>query len=237
MMGSCSKPTTPAPAATEAAPAQASTGADDGVGPEPWEVEGRMQLHFAFAQAIVGHMVRGNVDEAQAAARELAEMNTPSDLPITWKAGFAKFRAGAATIASADTPFDVGVRTAAMGMKCAECHQSIRRPDIDEAKILNFEWGTQPELSPHEQAAYLMWTGVFLPSPEIYAAGVQRLEQGALSAPTLGLDGLPDGMGDQISDMAMRAASATSEVQRADAYGRYLVLCHECHEGVGASLD
>lgn len=242
-LSSCAKPTpvggasqAAEPTTTEAA-APAPAPGSEGVGPEPWEVEGRMQLHFAYAQAIVGHMVRGDVAEAKAAAKELAEMDTPPDLPVTWKAGFAKFRVGAATIVQADDTFDVAVNTAAMGMKCAECHQTVRGPDITEERILNFEWGTQPDMSAHEQAAYLMWTGVFMPSPAIYAAGVSRLEEGALSAPTLGLDALPEGMGDKISDMAQRAAGADAELPRADAYGRYLVLCHECHAAVGATLD
>lgn len=234
----CTARTAPSAAVAEAPAPEptAETAPAQGVNPEPWEVESRMQLHFAYAQAIVAHMVKGDVEAAKLQARELAEMDTPPDLPITWKAGFVKFRTGAARITGASDTFDVAVNTAAMGMKCAECHQAVRGPDITEERILAFEWGTDPDMSPHEQAAYLMWTGVFMPNTTVYAAGVQRLDEGALGAEALGLEALPEGMEDSIADMARRAAAADSEVARADAYGRYLVLCHQCHEAVGTEL-
>lgn len=192
----------------------------------------RMHQRFTAAQRLELGVVHGDLAGAHADARELAEIDQPDAL-ARWQPYFASIQDAARQIE--DSPGIVGAArlTAALGRRCARCHEAIgarivfpaeRAPTGDPRLVV--------QMVGHQWAAEQMWQGLIGPSDARWLAGARALSQAPLHIVAQAVTPSSELDVDDVARIrlyARRAEAAGSQDARADLFGAMLGTCAHCH--------
>jgi hypothetical protein len=192
----------------------------------------RMHDRFGAARQIEYAIARGDLQGATSNARLIASLDEPGFLPA-WQPYIASVRDAAHQIELAADLDTAGVRTGALGVRCAECHVAL-------AAKLTLPDEPRPSTTPllasamvdHEWAAMRMWEGLIAPSTPRWQEGARALATMPLNiiaqADTPTFHGDVDDVA-RVRMLANRAPSATTDAARADLFGTLLGTCAHCH--------
>jgi cytochrome c553 len=191
----------------------------------------RFHMHQSYdlVRAIEKLLVRGNLDDARAFARAIAEAPDEPGLGA-WARHAAVVRERAAALARATTVEDACRRQARLAEACAGCHADAGaapefrpprgmppdRPTID-ARMARHLWATDR-----------LWEGMVGGAADAWRAGLDVLAATPLPLPDPGREALGRRL-QQLADQARRSSPTDSPAERARAYGELLVTCAGCH--------
>jgi len=192
----------------------------------------RMHDRFDAARQIEYAVARGDLPGAITNAHVIANLDEPDFLPA-WKPYIASVRDAAHQIELAGDLDAAGVRTGALGLRCAQCHEALNaklvlpdnlRPSTNQALA--------SQMLDHQWAAMRMWDGLI-------ASSTPRWEEGSRALTTIPLNMVaqavtPSSQGDlddvaRVRLFANRAPSAKTDAERADLFGTLLGTCAHCH--------
>jgi cytochrome c553 len=191
----------------------------------------RFHMHQSFdlLRAIEKLLVRGNLGDARAFARAIAEAPEAPGL-APWARHAALVRERAAALAAAATIEDACRREAELAEACAGCHADAgvvpefrppRTPPPDQPTI-------DARMARHLWATDRLWEGVVGGAEDAWLAGLDVLAATPLPSP----HGAREELGrrlQQLADQARRGRGMDPPAERARAYGEILVVCAGCH--------
>lgn len=234
--------TAPAPAPAPApdapvAPAPSPGAATSSVGAPPWNTplfRERMHEHFALATDAVYGVILGDLPLVHERSRKLAALAPPPDMPAGWASYLDAMKVAADNASQSATLVDAAADVLTVGRTCANCHQTHRGPAPALEQIRASTGATEQSMDRHSYGAYLMWLGLFLPSPEVFRAGVDEMSHEA-AIPAVADDLRP--LEARAHELASAAGSAADDQDRAGAYADLLRLCADCHSRAGARIS
>jgi hypothetical protein len=192
----------------------------------------RYHMHGSLdvLRAIERLLVRGNLDDARALARTIAEAPDEPDLGA-WGPEAAAVRLRAQALAVAPGIDEACRREARLAAACADCHVETRiQPEFRAAPALPPDSGTVvARMARHRWAVDRLWEGLVGADDDAWHAGLAVLAAAPLPWTDLDARVLLARRLHQLADAA-RLHSATDTLDdRARSYGELLVTCAACH--------
>jgi cytochrome c553 len=193
----------------------------------------RLHMHenFDLLRAIEKLLVRGNLEDARALARAIAEApDEPGLEPFAKQAAVVRDRA--ASLVKASTIAEACRREAQLAAACAGCHvetgvvpefRSTSRVPRDEPTIA-------ARMARHLWATDRLWEGIVGGSDESWRKGLDVLAAAPVDVPPISTVQAP--LAKQLQQQADRARQrqkADTIDERASAYGEILTTCAGCH--------
>lgn len=190
----------------------------------------RFHMHQSFdlARAIEKLVVRGNLEDARAFARAIAEApDEPGLGPWAKQAALVRERAG--ELANAASVEDACRREARLAEACAGCHLDAGvapeprppRPPPDQPTL-------DARMARHRWATGRMWEGLVGGEVDAWREGLDVLAVTPLPAAQAARGDLARRLQQLAGDARQRARTDTL-ADRARAYGEMLVTCAGCH--------
>jgi cytochrome c553 len=196
------------------------------------EIHRGMHLRFEAARRIQEAIARSDLDRARIEAHALADLDEPKVLP-EWRPYVDEIRRAAQQIESAGNTVAAARLAAALGQRCASCHEAVRariafpdEPRPPEGSRL------APQMASHQWAAARMWEGLIGPSDEHWLVGARALASVPLNTVAQSVTPSSDLDVDDVARIrlyATRARAAMSNDARAEVYGHLLATCAHCH--------
>jgi len=216
--------------------------AADAQTPPQADVVKHMHDHLAQVEAVQQAVVRGDLDDARAAAKQFAEHQVLEGMPSTVKPAIADMLQAAQTVSTAGDLKAAGEGTGAMVTACGSCHRAMSAsPGFpappEPAKAAS---PTTARMLEHQQAVEMLYHGLIAPSEELWAKGAQALKASPLKADAFPLDAnlAREALDAQsrAHEAAEKAAEAKAPWQRAHIYGELIGECASCHALSGRVL-
>jgi cytochrome c556 len=198
-----------------------------------------MHRNFSRSIDIQTGIVQGDVQKAQAAAEWLMAPENRGSFSGDALAREGAMLAHASTIAGASDPSVLASEAGNLAASCGKCHQAMGGgPRFVLGSQAPGGTSQEAHMIRHLWAVDRLWEGLEGPSDEAWLAGAQALAQ---TDPSIAEDiraNIPedalDGFLAAVSNVAVSAASAESQDQRATAYGQVMASCQSCHSALGA---
>jgi cytochrome c5 len=185
-----------------------------------------MHQHFALATDAVYGVVLGDLDEVHDRSTRLAALPPPPELPEAWGSYLEAMTVAADNASRSTSIVDAAADVLTVGRTCANCHQTHSGPAPTLEQLRASTGATEQAMDRHSYGAYLMWLGLFLPSPPVFAAGVDEIRhEGAIPAVPEALKPLER----RVHALAQAAGSAADDQERVGAFAELLRTCAECH--------
>jgi len=222
-------------------PAEPGTAAGSQPPPRP-EVVKHMHDHLTQVEEVQQAVIRGDLDEARAAAKRFADHQALEGMPSTVKPAVADMLQAAQAVSTAGDLKAAGEGTGAMVTACGSCHRSMSAspgfPALAEpAKAVN---PTAARMQEHQQAVEMLYHGLIAPSDELWAKGAQALKASPLKADAFPVDAnlAREALDAQsrAHEAAEKAAEAKAPWQRSNIYGELIGECASCHALSGRVL-
>lgn len=196
-----------------------------------------MHENFDLLRAIEKLLIRGQLDEARAFARAIA--NAPNEPGLgTWSQHAALVRNRAATLATARSVDEACRRAAQLADACAGCHvdsgaspefRSPGRPPPDHPTI-------EARMARHLWATDRLWEGIVGSADDAWRAGLDVLSTTPLQAPELSKEQSAfERKLQRLADQARVRQGTETPQDRARSYGEILVTCSGCHAAAPAA--
>jgi len=210
--------------------------------PPQADVVKHMHDHLAQVEEVQQAVVRGDLDDARAAAKQFAEHQVLEGMPSTVKPAIADMLQAAQTVSTAGDLKAAGEGTGAMVTACGSCHRAMSAsPGFpappEPAKAAS---PTTARMLEHQQAVEMLYHGLIAPSEELWAKGAQALKASPLKADAFPLDAnlAREALDAQsrAHEAAEKAAEAKAPWQRAHIYGELIGECASCHALSGRVL-
>jgi mono/diheme cytochrome c family protein len=200
-------------------------------------VQARMQGHERHGDAMRDAVARGDLDEAKAEAKLLAELRIEGPTGKLWKQMFDAMRAAAARSASASDLKQAGRDVGLVARTCGDCHAMFGRAGVLVEPPGALSSGTQAGMRRHQWATEMLWDGLVVPSDDAWNAGALALSEAPLVPEQLtpGKSPVPrvGELAQAVHNLGVKAAGAKPVEARADVYGELVATCSECHTWLG----
>jgi cytochrome c553 len=200
-------------------------------------VRALMHGHAKLADSMRDALSRGDLDEAKAEGKILAERPMAGPPGGLWARKVDALKAAAEGVANAA---DLRGASLAMGLvarACGDCHMDFGRPNVLVGEAGARAAGVRAYMLRHEWAADRLWDGIVVPSDDAWNAGALALSDDPLAPGELtpGKSPVPgvEELGAAVHDLAYQAASTERTEVRATLYGGILATCAECHKRLG----
>jgi hypothetical protein len=222
-------------------PAETGTGATPQPPPKA-EIVKHMHDHLAQVSEVEQAVVRGDLEDARAAAQRFASHEELAGMPPTVRPAIDDMRQAAQKVGQADTLATAGKATAAMVSACGQCHRAMSavpafpaRPTAEKAAN-----PTVARMLEHREAVNMLYQGLIAPSDELWRNGAQALRAAPLKADSVPVDAAlaREALDAQsrAHEAAQRAAEAAAPWERAGIYGELIGECASCHALSGRVL-
>ena len=204
--------------------------------PEPSErferdmmVRFHMHQSFDLLRAIEKLLLRGNLEDARAFARAIADAPDEPGL-APWAKQATLVRERAAALADASTVEEACRREARLAEACAGCHadagavpelRSPGRPPPDHPTL-------DARMARHVWAAGRLWEGIVVGNASSWRDGLDVLAATPLPATRANHAALGRQL-QQLADQARQRRHTDTATDRARAYGEILATCAGCH--------
>lgn len=197
----------------------------------------QMAHHFDHATRARDALVRGDLEGARTAARELTRIET-SEVPASWTPHLAPLERAARGVADA---MDLDAAALAFGevaRACGSCHRALeaRVSMTDVPPPLGDD--LRSHMQKHLWATDRIWEGLIVPSNTRFVAGCGALADAPLDPAAL----MPNRtaspevseIANHVHDLGRNCSRATDGAVQAQFYGELLRTCADCHRRVGA---
>lgn len=197
----------------------------------------QMAHHFDHATRARDALVRGDLDGARGAARELTRIEI-SEVPAGWSPHLVPFEQAARRVADAS---DLDVAALAFGevaRACGSCHRALEAhvSMTDVPPPLGDD--LRSHMQKHLWATDRIWEGLIVPSNTRFVAGCGALADAPLDPATL----MPNRtaspevteLAHRVHELGRNCSRATEGAVQAQIYGELLRTCADCHRRVGA---
>jgi len=192
----------------------------------------RFHMHQSFdlVRAIEKLLVRGNLEDARAFARAIAEAPEEPGLgPWARQAALVRERAGA--LAGATTLEDACRGEARLAAACASCHVDAGvQPDFRSIQPPPDRPTVDARMARHQWATGRLWEGLIGVggADAAWRDGLDVLASTPLPAPQLARADLARRL-QQLADGARQRSRTDTLADRARTYGELLATCAGCH--------
>lgn len=189
-----------------------------------------MYRKLDLARAIERALIRGQLDDARALAKNMAEAPDPAGIE-SWARDAGKVRQQELALANAKSNDDACRRFAQLSAACASCH-------VESGAFATFvpppvppDRGTLADrMAVHAWAADRLWEGLIADVDASWNTGLDMLAQAPFKFSLLEGDRVALAKRLQkVADQGRQRTSTTSPRERADVYGEILVTCSACH--------
>ncbi len=221
---------------------EASTPASTTEAERPSEVELVAWMEAHYTAAILAHdaLVQGDLDAFRARLAELDANTLPANSPEPWRPFDAQLHIAAGQAGSAKDLDTAASTLAAVATACGACHQATARGPVYPAPpVGEADRPTQAQMRNHEWAVLMLWDGVTGPSEYAWdqgAAGMARTRifgDGAFADQS---DPQLLALEVAMRELGAKAKETTALADRAQVYGRMLVICGDCHQALAVKL-
>ena len=201
-----------------------------------------MHDHLAQVEEVQPAVVRGDLDEARAAAKGFAEHQVLQGMPSTVKPAVADMLQAAQAVSTAGDLKAAGEGTGAMVTACGSCHRAMSATPSFPAPAAAAKAGnpTAARMLEHQQAVEMLYHGLIAPSDQLWTKGAQALKASPLKADAFPVDAnlAREALDAQsrAHEVAEKAMEAKAPWQRADIYGELIGECASCHALSGRVL-
>jgi cytochrome c553 len=193
----------------------------------------RMHDHLTTLDTVQYSVVRGDLDDAKAAAQTLTDQLSMDGLPPDGQKHLSDLKAAAIAGTKSATVEDAGAQAGKMTASCGSCHAALGKPVKEAAP----EKPTgQPSLKTrmieHDYAVRLLAMGLRGPSDELWKMGVDSMKSAKLWTVTLKDADLSKQVNDAevaFRGLADKAGAAKDPAARASVYGAIVASCGHCH--------
>lgn len=214
----------PAPAEPAATPPESNASE-----PAPRTAE-TMREHFDAVDSIKAALVDGDLVTAQ---REVARIvGHPVDRELAaWQPHVEQMREIGRELQRATDVRAASMAAARLGAACGSCHVALgHRPELKTAPEPAAGDPLQAEMQRHQWAADRMWEGLVAPSDELWRSGAEVLAEPSLFGDPEPTDlSIVDRLAAEVSGLAERAQTASTQKERAEIFGEALGTCGQCH--------
>jgi mono/diheme cytochrome c family protein len=192
-----------------------------------------MQHHFQQVTLAHEALIRGGLEEARKAAKNVAALAVPGGLTPALAVFVDRLRAAGDRASSAATVPIAATATAEMLATCGDCHRAagtmpatpvVRRPVLG---------GLVGHMLDHQRAVDALVAGLVIPSTSSWQEGARLLRIAALKRSDLPADPkLTAGIAKAeatVHALADRASEARDAGTRTRLYGELVATCSSCH--------
>jgi cytochrome c553 len=198
-----------------------------------------MASHAIHGVAIRDAVARGDVGEARAAARRLAEgRDAPDTAPEpAMEPELEAMTIAARRVSDARDLDESAHRLGALAETCGACHAQFEGPRALVTEPPPESRHVAGRMARHQWAAARLWEGLVAPSSDAWARGARVLEDAPLEPERLtpGKSPVPKvgALATAVHDLGRKAAVADSSARRAEVYGELMATCGGCHAWLG----
>jgi hypothetical protein len=241
--GACKKeppaaapPASPAPPPADPAPPAASAPAKDTVVSFTADPHRHMKEHFTRATKMQDAVLAGNLSQAQAQARWLA--NHKEETPDSWQPYVMTFQSEASAVADAKSIDQAAAAVGRLAADCGDCHAAHKaKPHIGSSPIVGPAGSVKEHMTAQLEALDRLWDGLMIPSDQAWTEGAKLLAKVAVSQRSLQKEGLDKAdsatvLAESLRQLSASAAKATTKGERSTTYAELLSTCVACHVSV-----
>lgn len=193
----------------------------------------QMQHHFSQVGLVHEAVIRGDLPAVRGPASQLAESETPRDVPASTAPYVAAMRLGAKRAAEARELASAAAATASILLACGECHRNAGTMPVPVTPKRPPVGGLVGHMLEHQRAADEMLEGLFIPSETQWLRGAARFVGAPLRQQSLPRDPkLTPGIRkaeERVHQLAERAREARAWKDRGEIYAEMLTTCASCH--------
>lgn len=198
-----------------------------------------MHQNFSRSTDIQTGIVQGDLEKAKAAAEWLFAAENRGSYSGDARVHEEAMLSHAGTIAEAADWVTITSGVGRLAASCGDCHSALGGgPHFVPGSQAPGGTSQEAHMIRHLWAADRMWEGLVGPSEESWKVGVEAL---ALTDPSMAAairatipDDALDGFLAAVSHVAVSAAAAHTQEDRAVAYGQVMESCQSCHLAIGA---
>jgi cytochrome c553 len=189
-----------------------------------------MHDHWLFAFRALNGAIAGEVDEAQTAAKLLADLPTVKRAE-PWQGFMTAMTSKANVLSGAKTSGEAATALADLSTTCAACHIGTGNGPDTSGGMGGVEWIPDTHMDRHYSGVYAMWMGLVAPSDSLYLEGAKLLSDQDPGTAVTGATTPADStnLDEQLHRFAEEGAAAATMVDRATAFGKVVGVCSECH--------
>jgi cytochrome c553 len=192
-----------------------------------------MKEHFSRVTDVLNAVMRGDLEDARASARWIADHQTEEGLPAKSGTQLNAMRASAKKLADTTDIRLAANAAATLASTCGTCHRSQGvTPALPEPPKASPGTGLEDHMRAHGEAVAYLYGGLVVPSDALWKKGADLLKAAPLESQALPKD---PKVTDQIKAYEIRVHQFATLAQQADTktrvtlYGELMASCAECH--------
>jgi cytochrome c553 len=186
-------------------------------------------------------VARGDLDEAKAEAKLLAQLRIEGPPGRAWHQMFDAMKTAAVGLSGANDLNEASRDVGIVAKTCGDCHTMFGRPGVIVGQANAQASGVRAFMQRHQWAAERLWDGLVVPSDDAWRSGAAALSEAPLAPEQLTPGKSPVPKVGEMEQAVHQLGKAAANAERVDArvglYGQVLATCAECHQWLGGGPD